>query len=59
MKQADLLKLFYQKGWWILREGGNHLILTDGKDLEAVPRHREVNEQLARAIIKRRKLKEV
>lgn len=56
MKQSDLLKRFYAKGWWVLRQGANHIILTDGKNIEPVPRHKEINEQLAKAIIKRRQL---
>ena len=57
MKRTDLLRLFKKKGWWILREGTNHTILTNGTDLEPLPRHKELNEQLANAIIKRRNLK--
>lgn len=57
MKQRDLLGLFFQKGWWVFREGGNHIIVTNGTDSEAIPRHKEINEQLAKAIIKRRGLK--
>lgn len=57
MKQKDLLNLFYNKNWWVLREGANHIILTNGTDIEPVPRHKEINEQLANAIIKRRNLK--
>ena len=30
--------------------------MTNGIDIEPVPRHKEINEQLARAIIKRRNL---
>lgn len=56
MKQKDLLDRFARHGWWVLREGANHLILTNGTDIEPIPRHRELNEQLARAIIKRRGL---
>ena len=56
MKQKDLLNLFYKNNWRVLREGSNHIILTNGIDMEAVPRHKEVNEQLAKAIIKRRNL---
>nr|DAS13636.1 MAG TPA: putative mRNA interferase toxin [Caudoviricetes sp.]DAS89467.1 MAG TPA: putative mRNA interferase toxin [Caudoviricetes sp.] len=56
MKQKDLLKRFYAKGWWVLREGGNHIILTNGPDIEPIPRHKELNELLAKAIIKRRGL---
>lgn len=57
MKQRDLLKKFFDNGWWVLREGGNHIIITNGKDIEAIPRHKEVNEQLARALLRRRGLK--
>ena len=56
MKQSDLLKRFCAKGWWVLRQGANHIIMTNGIDIEPVPRHKEINEQLARAIIKRRNL---
>lgn len=57
MKQKELLKLFKNKGWWILRQGGNHIIMTDGTEIEPMPRHKEIDEQLAKAIIKRRGLK--
>ena len=57
MKQKDLLKRFVSSGWWVLREGANHIIMTNGSDIEPVPRHKEINEQLAQAIIKRRHLK--
>ena len=57
MKQKELIKLFSNSGWWILREGRNHIIMTNGKDIEPVPRHREVNELLAKSIIKRWGLK--
>lgn len=56
MKQTDLLKRFYAKAWWKLREGANHIIMTNGTDIEPVLRHKELNEQLAKAIIKRREL---
>lgn len=57
MKQKDLIKLLRNNGWYLARDGGNHDIYTNGKDFEAVPRHREINEKLANAIIKRRGLK--
>ncbi len=56
MKQKDLLKRFAAHGWWMLRQGGSHIVMTNGSDIETVPRHREINEQLANAIIKRRGL---
>ena len=57
MKQKDLIKRLEQNGWWKLREGANHIIYTNGKECETIPRHRELNELLAQAIIKRRGLK--
>ena len=57
MKRRDLEKLLKQNGWYLLRSGGGHDIYTNGKDTEPIPRHNEINEQLAKAIIKRRGLK--
>ena len=57
MKRQILLKLFTDSGWRILREGANHTILTDGKSVEPLPRHKEINEQLAKNLIKKHKLK--
>jgi mRNA interferase HicA len=57
MKQRDLIKLLTKNGWKYVRSGGNHEVYTNGKDIEVVPRHKEVNEKLAQAIIKRRGLK--
>lgn len=57
MKQKDSIKLLKKNGWWMLREGNNHSIYTNGRESEAIPRHKELNEQLAKAIIKRRGLK--
>ena len=53
MKRRDLEKKFKKAGWWLERNGGNHDIWTNEKDFEAIPRHKEVNERLAMAIIKR------
>ena len=57
MKQKDLIKMLERNGWTKAREGGNHIIYTNGKDMEPIPRHKEIAEMLARAIIKRRGLK--
>lgn len=57
MKKRDLEKLLKNNGWYLLRSGGNHDIYTNGVDTEPIPRHNEVNERLAQAIIKRRGLK--
>lgn len=57
MKKKDLENLLKKNGWYLLRSGGNHDIYTNGSETEPIPRHREVNERLAQAIIKRRGLK--
>ena len=57
MKRTDLVKLFIKNGWYFKRSGANHDIFTNGKDIEPIPRHKEIDEELAKAIIKRRKLK--
>ena len=57
MKRKDLIKLLNKNGWYFLRNGGNHDIYTNGIETEPIPRHNEVNERLARKIIRRQGLK--
>jgi mRNA interferase HicA len=42
-------------GWFLLRQGANHEIWTNGEIEEPVPRHREINEYLAKKILKKAK----
>ena len=53
MKKRDVEKKFKAGGWWFLRHGGNHDVWTNGIDEEEIPRHSEINEQLAKVILKR------
>jgi mRNA interferase HicA len=53
MKRRDLEHQLAEYGWRFLRHGGQHDIWTDGEREEAIPRHREINEKLARAILRR------
>ncbi len=57
MKRKDLIKRLENNGWYLKRNGANHDIYTNGKDSEMIPRHTEVKENLAKAIIKRNGLK--
>jgi len=57
MKHRDLIKRFEHNGWWMARHGTNHDVYTNGKKSEPVPRHSEIDEDLAKAIIKRQGLK--
>lgn len=57
MKTRDLIKLLEQNGFKLKRKGGNHLICQRGSERESIVHHRETDEELAKAIIKRRGLK--
>jgi mRNA interferase HicA len=57
MKQRDLVKKLLKNGWRFERHGSEHDMYEKNGELESVPRHRDVNEKLARAIISRRGLK--
>lgn len=57
MKRRDLIKKLEANGWRLLRSGANHDIYTNGTQCEPIPRHSEIKEQLANAIIRRQRLK--
>lgn len=52
MKRRDLIRHLERHGCELLREGGNHTIYVNRSvaAVAAVPRHREINEHLARRI---------
>lgn len=53
MKQRDLIKKLKSIGFEFERNGGNHDVYRRGNDTETIPRHKEVNERLAKAILKK------
>ena len=53
MKRRDLIKKLEQAGFQFHRNGGNHDIYIRGNDTEKIPRHREIDEMLAKGIIKK------
>ena len=57
MKRRELIRLLEQNGWWLMRNGANHDIYTNGSKSEAIPRHPEIKETLAKSIIRRQNLK--
>lgn len=57
MKRKDLIKILLRNGFEKVRSGANHDIYSNGICSEPVPRHTEINELLAKAIIKRQGLK--
>ena len=55
MKRRELERRLRDLGWVLQRHGGKHDVWnnSDGSVTEYVPRHAEINEMLARAILKR------
>jgi mRNA interferase HicA len=57
MKRRDLEKELQKLGWKLVRHGGRHDIWSDGEQEEAIPRHNEINELLARKILRKARKK--
>lgn len=57
MKRKDLIKKLESNGWYLARNGANHDVYSNGTQTEMIPRHNEIKELLAKAIIKRQRLK--
>jgi mRNA interferase HicA len=57
MKRRELERRLREMGWKLQRHGGKHDVWSnaDGSFAEYVPRHSEISERLARAILKRAK----
>lgn len=53
MKRTDLIKKLEDDGFLFDRHGGSHDLYVKGNIRETIPRHKEVNERLAKAILKR------
>ena len=52
MKKRVLEKQLIKYGWWKYGEGSKHEKWTNGAVQTTLPRHREINEITARAILK-------
>ncbi|MFN0140996.1 MAG: type II toxin-antitoxin system HicA family toxin [Pyrinomonadaceae bacterium] len=55
MKRRDLIKRLEEMGCILIRHGGKHDWYTNNetKQSQPVPRHKEINENLAKSIIKK------
>ncbi len=52
MKRRELENKLRSLGWTLVRRGGRHDVWTRGDTEIAVPRHREINEYTAKALIR-------
>lgn len=53
MKQRDLIRYLERNGFVLDRHGANHDVYRRGKDVESVPRHKEINQKLAEQILRK------
>lgn len=53
MKQRAFIKKLEEAGFRFYRHGSNHDIYIRGMETEEVPRHKEINEKLAKAILRK------
>lgn len=53
MKRTDLIDKLESSGFVFERHGGSHDIYVRGSVKETIPRHKEIDERLAKAILKR------
>ncbi len=56
MKRKELIKRLEKDGFVFERHGGSHDIYVRGSEREEIPRHKEIDEMLAQAILRRRGL---
>ena len=54
MKRRDLIRYVEKNGCEFLREGGGHTVYVNRKEkrVSTIPRHREIDEYLAKRICK-------
>lgn len=53
MKQRELVKKLEDIGFQFERHGSRHDVYSRGDDLEEIPKHKEINEKLAKAILRK------
>lgn len=53
MKQRDLVKKLESIGFRFERHGSRHDIYSRGSNKEEIPRHKEIDERLAKAILRK------
>ena len=53
VKRRDLIMRLESIVFRFERHGGNHDIYRRAGDIEKIPRHREINEKLAKAILRK------
>src|SRR4051812_29179069 len=47
----EMLRLYLQAGWVVLRQKGSHVVMGKGELRETIPMHRELKRGLERALL--------
>lgn len=53
MKRRELIKMLEKAGFEFKEHGGNHDTYKRGSDTEQIPRHKEINEIIAKSFTKK------
>ncbi|MDZ4676936.1 MAG: type II toxin-antitoxin system HicA family toxin [Oligoflexia bacterium] len=53
MSGKEMLKLFVNHGWIIIRQKGSHIFLGKENERETIPMHRELKKGLEKKLLKR------
>ena len=51
----EMLKLYKQAGWVVIRQKGSHVIVGKGHVRETIPMHKELKRGIEAALLKRLK----
>lgn len=49
----EVLKMYEEKGWSLLRQKGSHAIVGKGTERETIPMHKELKTGLEKKLLKR------
>jgi len=52
MSGKDMVKLYEENGWQVLRQKGSHVIMGKGNKRETVPMHKELKKGLEHKLLK-------
>jgi len=53
----EMLRLYEQQGWTVLRKKGSHVQMGKGNERETIPMHKELKKGLERKLLKRIRFK--
>ena len=55
MSGKEMIRLYEQNGWKVIRQKGSHVRLKKGSESETIPNHKELKKGTEQALLKRLK----